>query len=261
MSHESIRTWVSDITDLIKVDSSSVLELGSCSYIEESAVRPIFEKKQCGLYLGIDIDNGPRVDIVCDASYVINLFGEESFDIIVSTEMLEHVIDWKNMIHQTKTVCKRNGCVILTTRSKGYRYHPNPYDMWRYELDDMKAIFSDFEIIQLTRDWEIPGVCIIARKPDNFKETELAQLKLYSMLFHRRIAWIPSKHLAFYTRLGAIINELHKPKLLLLNLRTKEGRRKLVRYLKAWITGKRPKAGQTVRRLKQEWLGSRNQRD
>jgi hypothetical protein len=73
----------------------------------------------------------------------------------------------------------------VTTRSIGFHYHGYPYDFWRYEPEDMRAIFVDFEIVALERDTDAPGVFMLARKPAIFRERE-APIALYSMVARRR---------------------------------------------------------------------------
>ena len=48
------------------------------------------EPKEC---LGIDVEPGEFVDMVVPAGDIVKRFGEESFDVIISTELLEHVTD------------------------------------------------------------------------------------------------------------------------------------------------------------------------
>jgi len=38
------------------------------------------------------------------AENLIKRFGPESFDVVIATELLEHVIDWRRVINNMKTV-------------------------------------------------------------------------------------------------------------------------------------------------------------
>jgi SAM-dependent methyltransferase len=107
-------------------------------------------------------------------------------------EMMEHVLDWKKIISNFKKILKPAGILLITTRSKGFYYHSYPCDFWRYELEDLKKIFSDFEIISLEKDLEAPGVFMIARKPIFFVKNDLSHLNLYSMVKFRRDGKITS---------------------------------------------------------------------
>lgn len=103
-----------------------------------------------------------------------------------STEMLEHVLDWKNVISNIKNLCKPGGTILITTRSQGFVYHPTPRDFWRFEKEDMEKIFSDTEIIKLEDDYMHPGVFIKAKKPQNFTENDLSDFKVYSIITNER---------------------------------------------------------------------------
>jgi SAM-dependent methyltransferase len=143
-------------------ENKRILEVGS-KYVNGS-VRPLIEKffnpKE---YIGVDIEKGKFVDVVCDAENLVDYFGKETFDVVISTELLEHVKDWRKVINNLKEVLKPNGYIYITTRSKGFPYHGYPYDFWRYEVEDMKEIFKDFEIIKLEKDPEAPGVFLKAK--------------------------------------------------------------------------------------------------
>ncbi|MEM4488737.1 MAG: class I SAM-dependent methyltransferase [Desulfurococcaceae archaeon] len=105
------------------------------------------------------------VDVVLPAEELVEYFGSESFDVVISTETLEHVKDWRKVITNMREVLKPGGYIYITTRSRGFSYHGYPYDFWRYEVGDMRRIFADFEIINLSVDHEAPGVFVKARKP------------------------------------------------------------------------------------------------
>jgi len=166
-------------------EARRVLEVGS-KYVNGS-VRPIIERFcSPAEYIGVDIESGKYVDIVLPAERLIQYFGEESFDVIISTELLEHVRDWRTVINNMKAVLRKSGYIYLTTRSKGFPFHAYPYDYWRYELDDIERIFADFEILKLIKDPEAPGVFLKARKPSNWNPCDLGDIELYSMVLGKR---------------------------------------------------------------------------
>ncbi len=50
--------------------------------------------------------------------------GENPLTSLVSTEMLEHVIDWKHIVSNLKALIKEEGLLFITTRSKGFNIMP-----------------------------------------------------------------------------------------------------------------------------------------
>ncbi|MEM0057157.1 MAG: class I SAM-dependent methyltransferase [Candidatus Geothermarchaeota archaeon] len=87
-----------------------VLEVGS-KYVNGS-VRPLIERfMQPKEYIGIDIEPGRYVDVVLSVEKLVEYFGSKSFDVIISTETLEHVKDWRKVIINMKNVLKPRGYI------------------------------------------------------------------------------------------------------------------------------------------------------
>ena len=162
-----------------------IIEVGSL--VVNFSVRSIFESFSPASYRGIDIVSGPGVDQICNAENLLIDFGIENFDILISMEVLEHVKDWKRVVSNFKNILKPGGKIFIGTRSRGFDYHGYPYDFWRYELNDMREIFSDFTIDALELDSAGPGLFLKATKPKEFKEKNLGDYRLYSIVSRRRI--------------------------------------------------------------------------
>jgi len=180
MCHPSCIEFVRANLTRREVEGKSVLEVGSLNV--NGSVRPIVEDFRPSSYVGVDIQVGPGVDEICDANDVASNFGEGKFDLLISTELLEHVRDWKNVISNFKNVLKPGGLLFITTRSKGFGYHGFPYDYWRFEVSDMMEIFSDFVIESLERDPLVPGVFLKARKPHFYLEKDPEAICLFTIL-------------------------------------------------------------------------------
>ena len=167
-----------------EVTGKSVIEVGSIDV--NGSLRTIVNTLAPGSYLGVDIRSGPGVDLICNATELLTRFGRECFEVLICTEVLEHIYNWRQAVSNFKHILRPQGILLITTRSKGFGLHEYPADFWRFEVEDMQAIFSDFEIEVISRDHLGPGVFIKARKPDTFQERDLTNQPLYSIIKDRR---------------------------------------------------------------------------
>lgn len=175
-----------------EIEGKRVIEVGSRDV--NGSIRPLIESYNPQDYIGVDIIKGPGVDAICLAENLVSEFGEQSFDVVISTELLEHVRDWKLVIHNIKHICKTDGIILLTTRSYGFSYHGYPNDFWRYEIEDMKYIFQDCNIQKVDKDIQ-KGVFIKIVKPKIFIEQDLSEYKLYSIVSNKRVKELADKDL------------------------------------------------------------------
>ncbi|OGF26730.1 methyltransferase type 11 [Candidatus Falkowbacteria bacterium RIFOXYB2_FULL_47_14] len=188
-----------------EVRGKKVIEVGALDL--NGSLRPVVQKLNPVEYIGVDIERGPGVDRICRVEDLVKEFGPESFDLVISNELLEHVKDWRTAIANIKNICRPGGIILITTRSGGFPYHAYPHDYWRYEPEDMKKIFADCEIIALERDPEAPGVFVKIRKPDNFVADNLDDIGLYSMVSGRRKKTVEPKDFYRLHYRKAIIKE------------------------------------------------------
>lgn len=178
-------------------EEKRILEVGS------KYVRPLVEKLcRPREYVGVDIEKGMYVDVVLPAEQLVERFGKGSFDVVISTELLEHVKDWRLVINNMKDVLKHNGIIFISTRSYGFPYHGYPHDYWRYEIEDMKRIFQDFTIFFLQKDHLALGVFLKAQKPEHHVKNTLDGIALYSMAIGKRTLVTPSLSLERKILLG-----------------------------------------------------------
>jgi SAM-dependent methyltransferase len=160
------------------IPGKSILEVGSQNV--NGSPRDVLPWKTASRYVGVDGGPGTDVDIVCDASDLVKRFGENAFDIVISTEMLEHAKEWQVAVTQMKRVLKPEGTLIITTRSPGFPYHAYPNDYWRFTKEDFRKIFSDMKPMDVCDDYSptTPGVFLFAVKPYPFIELDISEIRV-----------------------------------------------------------------------------------
>jgi SAM-dependent methyltransferase len=118
MCNEAVIAFAERCLSAENVAGRAVLEVGS--YDVNGSVRPLVEGMGPASYVGVDITPGPRVDKVLNASELIEHLGRETADVVITTEMLEHVRDWRTVVSNLKGVLRPGGLLLVTTRSAGF---------------------------------------------------------------------------------------------------------------------------------------------
>lgn len=163
MCHTSVLAWAASVFTSDLVAGRSVIEVGS--YDVNGTVRPIIEEHAPASYIGVDISEGPGVDVVANVAELPDLF-PDGFDMVVSTEMLEHVEDWRAAMLALVALVRVGGHLVLSTRSPGFPYHPYPIDCWRYPVPLMAEILTalGMRVVECVEDPEQAGVFAVAVK-------------------------------------------------------------------------------------------------
>jgi len=178
------------------IKGKSVIEVGSLDV--NGSLRSTVESFAPGSYLGVDIQLGPGVDLICDAGELLERFGPGKFDLVIATEMLEHVRDWRRVISNLKNILKADGIIFITVPTRHFRYHGYPFDFWRYEAEDIKNIFSDLTIESIGEDRKELSVFMRARKPAGFAENDMAGYQLYSIVSGKRTPEISDREISAF---------------------------------------------------------------
>lgn len=167
--HPSVLAWVERELAAEDVAGKRCLEVGS--YDVNGSVRPHVESLGPAQYLGVDAGPGPRVDQVVNCEQLVQTVGAD-WDLVISTEMLEHVRDWRACLLQLAEAVTPGGLLLITTRSPGFPYHPYPEDHWRYTPELMADVLETLDLeatVQDDTDTHSPGVFVFARKPQDWR--------------------------------------------------------------------------------------------
>ncbi|MDA9631395.1 hypothetical protein N9S64_01780 [Candidatus Pelagibacter sp.] len=120
MSHFEQKKFIEIILDQLKkadsFDNMSVLEVGS--YNVGGSIKEYFVKND---YTGVDLIEGPNVDIILNGSELKKL--NKRYSIVISCECFEHAESWKDIFLSMYNVCNENGFVIFTCASRGRTEH------------------------------------------------------------------------------------------------------------------------------------------
>lgn len=134
-------------------------------------------------YIGMDVEargvRGP--DVIADS---LDLpFANESFDTILSTQVLEHVKDPFRMILEAARVLKHRGHLVVTAPMT-WPLHEEPYDYFR---------FTRFGLEALVRNAGLTCVCLEERSGGWEALAQLLALTLYDLFGKNRLARVLSK--------------------------------------------------------------------
>ncbi len=114
----------------------------------DSPYRPLFEP-HVGKYIGADIKYNPEADILIELPSGRVAADDACFDALLSTQVLEHVLDPAKYLQEAHRLLKPGGLMFLSTH--GYWiYHPDPTDFWRWTRDGLEKTIEreGFEIVE-----------------------------------------------------------------------------------------------------------------
>ena len=81
-------------------------------------------------YLGADLPGNPDADVHLDAAGLLPL-ADGSVDVVLSSQVLEHVLDADAYLSECRRVLRPGGLLLLSTHGT-WIYHPHPRDVRRW---------------------------------------------------------------------------------------------------------------------------------
>ncbi len=122
---------------------SRVLEIGPDGF--PSAYRTAVEHEgRVKVWDTLDLYRDSRLTFVADSEYRFPI-ESETYDVVLSGQVIEHVRKTWVWIKGVARVCKTSGTVI-TINPVSWPYHEAPIDCWRAFPEGMKALYEEAEL-------------------------------------------------------------------------------------------------------------------
>lgn len=135
--HGQTKSLMASFSQTIPKDAT-VLDVGSCDV--NGTFREFFPENP---YIGIDIVEGPNVDIIVPPyDYP---FPNNHFDVIISGSTLEHVRHPWRWMKEIARILKSGGKLFVIA-PYAHPYHEHPVDCWRIYPEGMRALFEEAEL-------------------------------------------------------------------------------------------------------------------
>lgn len=93
--------------------------------------------------IGTDMRAGDNVDIVCPAEKLMERFGREKFDAVLSCDAFEHMENWRACLRGMWGVIRPDGWLVITMASPAKGRHNHPNDYWRANWEHIIRIFPN----------------------------------------------------------------------------------------------------------------------
>ena len=122
--------------------SGPYLEVGSKDYGSTQDLRPLFAGAET--YVGLDMEEGPGVDVVCDLTYsfedVDRRLGGVRFGTVFCLSVLEHCENPFSMADTLTRLLKPGGKICISAPFS-WKFHGYPCDYWRFTHEGIRKLF------------------------------------------------------------------------------------------------------------------------
>lgn len=116
----------------------NVLDIGSTWKPYRSLFSPSCQ------FFAADITDPPStaMDYVIEGAHHMPMIADASFDVVLCTQVLEHVPDPAAVLAECARVLRPGGTLILSTHGV-FHWHPYPYDYWRWTSEGLAKIIGE----------------------------------------------------------------------------------------------------------------------
>lgn len=159
-------------------DNLKILDVGSFDKTGDYNYGMVLNEENW-TYHGLDLREGNNVDIIVENPYDWQEIENESYDVVITGQALEHIEFFWLTLEQIEKALKPGGFCCIIVPSAG-PVHRNPYDCYRFQDDGVKALakYIKLRVIEYgTTDASNSNPWfdsyVIARKPEKGSKEEL----------------------------------------------------------------------------------------
>ena len=107
----------------------------------------------------LDVEPALSVDVVGDARFMP--FSDASMDVVLATQVLEHIPDPIAVIGEIRRVLKPGGTLLLSVPSIFFQ-HGSPGDYWRFMPQGLEWILRDFQSVTVEGEaGTVPSIFLV----------------------------------------------------------------------------------------------------
>ena len=122
-----------------------ILEIGSGDTSINQSAEHIFSNAKLFVQTDVNDSLGHKYLDITSAIQI-----EEKFDLVLCTNVLEHIFDINSAIQNLRYLLKDRGHLVVSVPFI-YPLHDEPKDYWRFTEHALKKLFSDFKILTIKR--------------------------------------------------------------------------------------------------------------
>jgi SAM-dependent methyltransferase len=127
----------------VRGDKLSLCDVGSLDI--NGTFKDLFKSHD---YIGVDITEGPNVDVVSKDSYRYP-FEDGKFDVVISGSTIEHVKDIFSWIKELVRITKNGGLICVVGPTVLRIQHRHPVDCWRIYPDGMRYLLGEVANVEV----------------------------------------------------------------------------------------------------------------
>lgn len=141
-------------------------------------------------YVGADIAGNSLADLIIDAEGKLPV-EDESFDCVLSSQVLEHVASPRIYLREAHRVLKPKGSLILSTHGI-WPYHPDPMDYWRWTIEGLQCEIrqAGFEIVMVQSVFGVESCALQLWQDATFERLPAFVRPVYTWIFQSAIGFI-----------------------------------------------------------------------
>jgi SAM-dependent methyltransferase len=160
--HRICKQLLRDFKDFyLKPDAKiDILDIGSCDF--NGNIKSLFQDNTNWSYMGADIRAGENVDVLMHSDYDWRI--PNTYDLIISSNTMEHVNDVKLWIQQIPSLLTPGGLVCIDVPFFHGLHRSPERDCWRFLPDGLRWLLVDICQLEMIDTFYYTNDCIgIAR--------------------------------------------------------------------------------------------------